>query len=61
MADAHDCSSSGFDKGPNGVGQVTQYLSATRSLLIESFRNIFQFRNRKSQNDATTSGKGEHT
>ncbi|CAK9864227.1 unnamed protein product [Sphagnum jensenii] len=61
MEDAHDCSSSGLDKGPNGVGRVTYFLSATRSLLIENFRNRFRFRNRELQNDATTSSKGEHT
>jgi len=55
MADAHDCSSSGLDKGPNVVGQeVTHFLSATRSLLIGIFRNRFWFRNRELQNDATT-------
>jgi hypothetical protein len=59
MADAHHCSSLGLDKGPNGVGQVTHFLSATRSLLIGSFRNLFRFRNRELQNDATTSSKGE--
>jgi len=52
MADAHDCSSLGLDKGPNGVGQVTHFLSATRSLLIGSFRNLFR-------NDATVSIKGQ--
>jgi hypothetical protein len=50
MADTHICSSSGLDKGPNGVGQVTHFVSATRS-----------FRNRELQNDATTSSTGEHT
>ncbi|CAM6058232.1 unnamed protein product [Sphagnum tenellum] len=50
MADAHVCSSSGLDKGPNGAGQVTNFVSATRS-----------FRNRELQNDATTRGTGEHT
>ncbi|CAK9203746.1 unnamed protein product [Sphagnum troendelagicum] len=45
MADAHVCSSSGLDKGPNGAGQVTNFVSATRS-----------FRNRELQNDATTRG-----
>jgi serine/threonine protein kinase len=50
MAEAHDCSSSGLDKGPTGAGQVTHFLSATRS-----------FQNRELQNDATTSSTGEHT
>ncbi|CAK9261687.1 unnamed protein product [Sphagnum jensenii] len=50
MAYARDSSSSGLDKGPNGVGQVTHFLSATRS-----------FRNRELQNDPTTSNTGEHT
>jgi len=50
MADAHECSSSGLDKGPNGVGQVTHFLSASRS-----------FRNRELQIDATTSITGDHT
>ncbi|CAM6030357.1 unnamed protein product [Sphagnum balticum] len=59
MSGADDCSSSGLDEGPNGVGQVTQFLSATRSLLIGSFRNLFRFRNRELQNDATTSSKGK--
>jgi hypothetical protein len=63
MADGHDCSSSGLDKGPNGVGQFTQFLSATTELLIGSFGNLFQFRNRGLQNDASTcsEGEGEHT
>ncbi|CAK9203748.1 unnamed protein product [Sphagnum troendelagicum] len=61
MADAHDCSSSGLDKGPNGVGQVTHFLSATRSLLIGNFRNFFRFRNRELLNDETTSSTGEYT
>ncbi len=50
MADAHCCSSSGLDKGPNGGGEVTRFLSATRS-----------FRNLELQNDATTSSTGEHS
>jgi hypothetical protein len=49
MAGAHDCSSSGLDKGPNGVGQVT------------NFRNHFRFRNRELQNDSITSSTGEHS
>jgi serine/threonine protein kinase len=50
MADARDCSSSGLDKGPNVVGEVTHFLSAAPS-----------FRNRDLQNDASTSSTGEHT
>ncbi|CAK9203781.1 unnamed protein product [Sphagnum troendelagicum] len=50
MGDAHVCSSSGLEKGPKGAGQVTHFVSATRS-----------FRNRELQNDATTRGTGEHT
>ncbi len=50
MADALVCSSSGLDKGPNGAGQVTHFVSATRSS-----------RNRELQNDATISNTGEHT
>ncbi|CAM6058222.1 unnamed protein product [Sphagnum tenellum] len=61
MADAHDCSSSGLDVGPNAAGQVSRFLSATQSLLIGSFRNLFRFRNRGLQNDANTSCEGEHT
>jgi phosphoribosyl-AMP cyclohydrolase len=64
MADAHDCSSSGLDKGPNGVGKFTHFLSATRSLLIGSFRNfrnLLRFRNQELQSDATSSSTGEHT
>jgi phosphoribosyl-AMP cyclohydrolase len=57
MADSHDCSSSGLGKGPNGVGQGTHCLSATRSLVIGSSRN----QNRELLNDATTSSKAEHT
>ncbi|KAH9541027.1 hypothetical protein CY35_14G038000 [Sphagnum magellanicum] len=49
MADAHECSSSGLNKGPNGVGQGTHFLSASR-----------WFRNRELQIDATTSITGEH-
>ncbi|CAM6008883.1 unnamed protein product [Sphagnum balticum] len=47
MADALVCSSSGLDKGPNGAGQVTHFVSATRSS-----------RNRELQNDAATSNTG---
>jgi serine/threonine protein kinase len=50
MEHAHDCSSSGFDKGPNGLGQVTHFLSATR-----------WFWNPELQNDVTTSRTGEQT
>ncbi|CAK9261693.1 unnamed protein product [Sphagnum jensenii] len=45
MADDDDCSRSGFDKGPSGVGEDTQFLSADREL----------------RNDATTGSTGEHT
>jgi hypothetical protein len=50
MAEHHDCSLSGLGKGPSGVGQVTDFISAAREL-----------RNREPQNDATTSSTGEHT
>ncbi|CAK9261688.1 unnamed protein product [Sphagnum jensenii] len=42
MAGALDCSCSGLDKGPNGLGQVTLFLSTTRL-----------FRNRELHYDAT--------
>jgi serine/threonine protein kinase len=45
MADDDDCSRSGLDKGPSGVGEDTHFLSAAREL----------------RNDATTGSTGEHT
>ncbi len=50
MADDHDCSRSGLDMGPSGLGQVTDFPSAAREL-----------RNRESHNDAATSSTGERT
>jgi len=64
MAGANDCSSSGLERGPNGVGQVAHFLSSTTELLTGSFRNFrnfFRFRDRELQNNATTSSTGEHT
>jgi len=45
MADDDDCSRSGLDKGPSGVGEVTQFVSAAREL----------------RSDATTGSTDEHT